>query len=238
MPSLPTSRVLVYAAFALIVLLAGGWSLAKAGRAADSAGSREADAALVVTLPGQVMGSGADGEGAQEGVGGIQSGFASTTTTSGPPIVVHVTGAVVRPGVYSLEPGARVFEAVAAAGGPIPEADEQSLSLATPLTDGAQVVVPAEGEAGGVNLGGGGGAVAGGVGGAAGGSGAGGGAMISLNTATAAELEELPGVGPKTAEQIVGSRDAEGPFASLEDLERVPGIGPKTIERFRGLAQP
>ena len=238
MPSLPTSRLLVYAAFALIVLLAGGWSLAKAGRAADSAGSGEPDAALVVTSAAAAPGSASDGQGGPVGAGGIQSGVALTTTTSLPPIMVHVTGAVVRPGVYSLEAGARVFAALAAAGGATPEADEQSLSLATPLTDGAQVVVPAEGEAGGVNLSGGGGASAGAPAGAAGGSGPGSGAMISLNTATAAELEELPGVGPKTAEQIVASRDAEGPFASLEDLERVPGIGPKTIERFRGLAQP
>ena len=238
MPSLPTSRLLVYAAFALIVLLAGGWSLAKAGRAADSAGSGEPDAAVVVTPAAAAPSSAPDGEGPPGGAAGIQSEAASTTTTSVPPIMVHVTGAVVRPGVYSLRAGARVFEALAAAGGPAPESDEQALSLATPLADGAQVVVPAEGEAGGVNPGSGGGASAGAAAGGAAGSGAGSGAMISLNTATAAELEELPGVGPKTAEQIVASRDAEGPFTSLEDLERVPGIGPKTIERFRGLAQP
>jgi len=143
-------------------------------------------------------------------------------------VVVHVAGAVDRPGVYSLPPGSRVTDAVAAAGGPATDAAVHVLNLARLLADGEQVYVPTQEEA------------AAGVTGppSAGGTAAGGGSaggLININTATAVELEELPGVGPATAAKIVDDRETNGPFTTPEDLMRVPGIGPKTFEAMKDL---
>lgn len=149
-----------------------------------------------------------------------QVSVASTTaTTGGPvPLVVHVAGAVVAPGVYVLDDRSRVTDAIIAAGGFTADADPDQLNLAALLVDGAQVRVPAEGE---VwiplpSLGGGGGAA-----GAAG--------PIDLNRATADDLETLPGVGPTTAAAIIAFRDENGPFTSVDGLLDVPGIGPAKL---------
>ncbi|MBN2848102.1 MAG: helix-hairpin-helix domain-containing protein [Coriobacteriia bacterium] len=143
-------------------------------------------------------------------------------------VVVHVAGAVNSPGVYSLPSGSRVTDAVSAAGGPATDAAVHVLNLARLLADGEQVYVPTQEEA------------AAGVTGppSAGGSVAGGGSaggLININTATAVELEELPGVGPATAATIVDDRETNGPFTTPEDLMRVPGIGPKTFEAMKDL---
>ena len=150
-----------------------------------------------------------------------QVSVASTTsTTGGPvPVVVHVAGAVVTPGVYVLDDHSRVTDAVIAAGGFTADADPDQLNLAALLMDGAQVRVPAEGE---VlvplpSLGGGGGAAAGTAG------------PIDLNRATADELDTLPGVGPSTAAAIIAFRDDNGPFTSVDGLLDVPGIGPAKL---------
>lgn len=143
------------------------------------------------------------------------------------PIVVHVAGAVVTPGVYELVDGARVEEALAAADGPLPDADPNALNLAAPLVDGSRIYVPLIGEevavlpavpvpADGID-------------------GDGTAAVIDVNEASAAELEDLPGVGPATATAIVAERDRNGPFLSVDDLDRVPGIGPGKIEALREL---
>jgi competence protein ComEA len=143
-------------------------------------------------------------------------------------VVVHVAGAVNRPGVYSLPSGSRVTDAVAAAGGPATDAAVHVLNLARLLADGEQVYVPTQEEAAAGVTGppSAGGTVAGG--GSAGG-------LININTATAVELEELPGVGPATAAKIVDDRETNGPFSTPEDLMRVPGIGPKTFESMKDL---
>ena len=158
-------------------------------------------------------------------------------TTSGPPvttasvIVVHVAGSVQQPGVYELDVGERVDDAVARAGGATVEADLSRINLAAPLADGARVYVPAEGEEvpDAVPIGGAG------PGAATAGADALPAGPVDVNRASAAELESLPGVGPSTAAAIVAERDRNGPFSSFEDLERVPGIGPAKLAALAGL---
>jgi competence protein ComEA len=149
-------------------------------------------------------------------------------------LVIHVVGAVRRPGLYRLREGSRVADAVARAGGATRRADLAALNLAAPLVDGVQVLVPPRvavagsgappGEAGSEAA----------VGEAAPGLGA----RLSLATATVAELDELPGVGPVTAQNILDYRTEHGPFRSVEDLDAVPGIGPARIEQLRELVTP
>lgn len=135
-------------------------------------------------------------------------------------VVVHVAGWVADPGIVTLHPGARVGDAVAAAGGVRPGARLQALNLARTVDDGDQVVVPGPGEPeNGESA-----VVEGGDDG-----------LIHLNTATAAELERLPGVGPVLAERIVEQRDADGPFEQVEDLLEVAGIGEAKLGSIREL---
>jgi competence protein ComEA len=158
---------------------------------------------------------------------------------------VYVTGAVARPDVVELPEGARVTDAVAACGGLRPEADPDAVNLAAALADGEQVHVPVLGEAArpvigaggatGAPAAGGGRAAGGGAASAAAGSGIAGtnGGVIDLNTATAVDLDTLPGIGPALAARIIAYRDANGPFAVVDDLTAVSGVGDKTLERFR-----
>lgn len=143
-------------------------------------------------------------------------------------IVVHVAGAVFTPGVYHLPADSRVADAVAAAGGGLATAALDSLNLARILSDGEQVYVLTTEQAAS-------GAPSPGTGGGAGpvDTGAGAEGRVNINTASATELEELPGVGPATAQKIVDEREANGPFAAPEDLMRVPGIGEKKFESLR-----
>lgn len=144
------------------------------------------------------------------------------------PIVVHAAGAVTRPGVYRLEASSRVSDLLDAAGGVGADADVDRLNLAAPLADGARVYVPRRGEPDpgaplAVDLGG--------VPGAGASPGSGG--KLDLNTATAAQLEELPGIGPATAAAIIDHRERNGPFRSIEGLLDVRGIGPAKLEQIR-----
>ncbi len=141
--------------------------------------------------------------------------------------MVDVTGAVRRPGVYRLAAGARVQAAVRRAGGARASADLSALNLAAKVADGAQVVVPVRGAAGGVAASAG---TAGGTSGP-GGSPAG---PVNLNTATAEQLDALDGVGPTTARKIVEYRAQHGGFGSLAELDKIPGIGPKRLAALRG----
>lgn len=141
-------------------------------------------------------------------------------------LTVHVAGAVRRPGVYQLEPGSRVDDAVQRAGGARRRADLSGLNLAAELEDGRQVLVPervrvaAAGAA----------AVAGGPRAAAP---AAPGVPLNLNTATPEQLDELDGIGPATAQQIVEFREAHGGFGTVEELAQVPGIGDKRLASLR-----
>jgi competence protein ComEA len=147
----------------------------------------------------------------------------AATPTVSATVTVHVVGEVRHPGVYELPGDARVRDAVTAAGGLLGAADESGINLARVAVDGEQIVVPRKGEA------------TGGAG-AAGGSGAGP-TKVDLNTATAAELDALPGVGPATAAKIVADRAANGPFRSVDDLMRVSGIGPAKFDALKDLVR-
>jgi competence protein ComEA len=132
--------------------------------------------------------------------------------------------------VFELAAGARVIDAVEAAGGALPDAVLAGVNLARPLMDGEQIVVPDEDSAAAP-------AAQGASGGAAGGAGppGAGGPGVNINTADAATLQTLPGVGPATASKIIADREANGPFKTPEDLMRVSGIGEKKLEAIREL---
>jgi len=138
------------------------------------------------------------------------------------PLVVHVAGWVAVPGLVEVPAGARVADAVAAAGGAKPGAGLAAMNLAAPVHDGEQVVVPGPAPAGGDGEAAAGGAVTPD-------------GRIRLNAATAAELDALPGVGPVLAERIVEQRESRGPFATVEDLLDVPGIGERKLASLRDL---
>ena len=158
----------------------------------------------------------------------------ASTRTARAIVVVHVVGAVRRPGLYRVREGARVADALERAGGATHRADLAALNLAAPLVDGVQVFVPP------TVLAAGGAAAPGEHDPTVESSGvaAGLGRKPSLTTATAEELDELPGVGPITAQKILDYRTEHGPFRSVDDLDAVPGIGPTRIEQLRELVTP
>lgn len=195
----PTARKAALVAGAVLVVLAVWWW----GRPADG-----------VTPVRTATGEASSGEATAAADPARPSMSASVT--------VHVVGAVMRPGVYSLSAGSRASDAVAAAGGLLGNAEQSGINLARQVADGEQLVVPVEGAgpatAAGASVGGK----------AAGGS-------VDLNTATAAELDTLPGVGPATAAKIIADRTENGPFRTTEDLMRVPGIGATRFESLKAL---
>jgi competence protein ComEA len=169
---------------------------------------------------------------ARGGTGSAQVGKPAPMRIERPastPPLVHVAGAVRHPGVYRLRDGDRVKDAVARAGGTRANADVNAINLAAKVADGQQVVVPKRG------------AGAPGSGDASGGASAADGAApqtpISLNSATAEQLDTLDGVGPATAQKILDWRRQHGGFRSIDDLGEVPGIGPKRLAALRGKVQ-
>jgi competence protein ComEA len=190
-------------------------------------------AALVVVvlgvryMQGQAHGSGAAVASTPAPASG--SGNGSVRLESRPTTValVHVAGAVRTPGVYRLRDGERVQDAVRRAGGPRAGADLNAINLAAKVADGQQVVVPRRAAAGAAPVSGAG---AGEPGGPAQ-------APVSLNTATAEQLDTLDGVGPATAAKILEYRRQHGGFRSIDDLGEIPGIGPKRLAALRGKVQ-
>jgi competence protein ComEA len=138
--------------------------------------------------------------------------------------LVHVAGAVQHPGVYRLREGERIQDAVRRAGGARRGADLNAINLAAKVADGQQVVVPRRGAAGAAPA-------------AASGAAAGPVQPVSLNTATAEQLDTLDGVGPATAQKILDWRQQHGGFRSIDDLGEVPGIGPKKLAALRTKVQ-
>ena len=139
------------------------------------------------------------------------------------PIVVQISGAVPRPGVYALPEGARVQDVISAAGGFLAEADKEFINLAQLLEDGERIDIPyIEGfsaviptpEVNPITVSS---------------------DLININTAASFELEALPGIGPTLAGRIVAYRDANGPFQSIEDIKDVSGIGDVLFERFKDM---
>jgi competence protein ComEA len=145
-------------------------------------------------------------------------------------VVVDVVGAVRRPGLYRLEQGARIADAVARAGGAGPKADLALINLAAPLADGEQVIVPKRGAAGAAAP-----AVAAGSGASSGGLPTG---PVHLSTATLEQLDALPGIGPVTAQKILDYRQKHGAFTSVDELDAVPGIGPARLDQLKDLVAP
>lgn len=192
MPEVSRVQVFVYAAVAVALLLIGLRALREEGGE---------EASFEVAAEGSGAGFSLNGEGGD--------------------VVVDVTGAVRRPGVYRLPAGSRVEDAVARAGGAEGHAVLEAINLAARLADGQQVVMPSSRP----------GAVA-----AAGAGGEDG--PISLGTATVEQLDTINGIGPVTAEDIIEFRDQHGGLASVEQLDQVSGIGPATMEALRERLQP
>jgi competence protein ComEA len=188
-PELSRSQLLIYAVIAVAVIVIGARWIRSSG--APSTGGAELSFAAD---------SAHEGEGTRD-------------------VVVHVAGAVGRPGVYRLPTGSRVTDAVRRAGGFARGADHDGINLAARLSDGQQVVVPGQG--------------AGPVAAPGGQSG-----PISLGNATVEELDQIEGIGPVTAQKIIEFRDEHGGLSSINQLDEVDGIGPATMETLRSDLQP
>ncbi len=128
--------------------------------------------------------------------------------------MVQVSGAVWQPGVYAVDPSTRLVDVVKLAGGVLPEGDVSGLNFANRMTDGQHVVIPyrQSGSRSGV-------------------------ALVSINMASAVELETIPGIGPAMAQRIVSDRVRHGAYPNINSLTRVPGIGEKTVDRIRSRIQ-
>ena len=198
MPTVSRGRALAYLAVVLCLLALGGRVLLAGGARSGNGRTAEPLAALE-----------------------IESSAAQTAEPE--LLVVHVVGAVRRPGLYRLEPGSRVADAIRRAGGAKPKAALALVNLAAPVADGQQIVVPARGRAAPQGTAPVAGAPTG---------------PVHLNTATLEELDTLPGVGPVTAQRILDYRAKHGSFSSVDELDAIPGIGPARLEQLRELVAP
>jgi competence protein ComEA len=201
MPELSRSQLAVYGAVAVALLLLGV-------RAIRAEGSGDSSYSSSLSSSPSAAGSGS---------------FSLNSGGSGGDVVVDVTGAVARPGVYRLPSGARVTDAVQRAGGATGSAMLEAINLAARLADGQQVVVPKR-SPGGAPLAAAGTASEEGP--------------ISLGTATVEQLDTIDGIGPVTAQDIVEFREQHGGLSSVDQLDQVSGIGPATMESLRARLQP
>jgi competence protein ComEA len=193
MPSVSRPRAIAYLVVVLVVLALGGRFLVGA-----------------IAKPGEPAGQPA-----------LALDATSVTEPPPPEVVVHVVGAVRRPGLYQLPEGSRTDDAIRRAGGAGPRADLSLVNLAAPVADGQQILVPTRTKPGATP------AVADAAPAPSG--------PVHLNTATLEQLDELPGVGPVTAEKILAYREEHGAFQSIDELDAVPGIGPARLEELRQL---
>ena len=196
MPSIPTRQIVLYA-FAAAVVLFVGWRYQPGASSGQTYGVATTEQSASAAPASDAAASAADAV-----------------------VVVDVSGAVRRPGVYRLASGARVLAAIRRAG-VRPAADLAAVNLAARLTDGEQVIVPVRGR--------GATAAAGAAVGAAAPA-----APVSLNSATLEQLETLDGIGPALAQRIVDYRTAHGGFKSLAELDQVSGIGPARLAALHG----
>jgi competence protein ComEA len=198
MPEISRRRALAYAAVLLVLIfLAGRLVVGGGGRSSGDERDPAPQAALVAE------------------------------TAPAPRVVVHVVGAVHRPGLYRLAEGSRVDDAIRRAGGAKPKAALVLVNLAAPVADGQQVVVPARGAAATSAAPGASASTGGGAATPAG--------RVHLNTATLEQLDALPGIGPVTAQKILDYRERKGAFSSVEELDAVPGIGPTRLAELKEL---
>jgi competence protein ComEA len=200
-PELSRSQVVVYGAVAIALLLVG----ARAIRAEGSSGSSYSSSS------------------SSDSSGGGGGGISFSPSGQASDVIVDVTGAVGRPGVYRLPAGSRVTDAVDRAGGASGKAQLEAINLAARLADGQQVVVPEQGP--------GGASVSAGASSTEEGP-------ISLGTATVEQLDTIDGIGPVTAQDIIDFREQHGGLGSVDQLDQVSGIGPATMESLRARLQP
>lgn len=208
MPELSRTQVAVYGAIAVALLFVGA-------RAVRGEGGGGSDSGYTSSYDDYSSESGGEDEAEPESSIAVEAG--------GSDVVVDVTGAVRRPGVYRMPAGSRVDDAVKRAGGATVKAVLDAINLAARLADGQQVVVPEDGPATGTSP-------------AAATESEDG--PISLATATAAELDTIDGIGPVTAEDIIGFREEHGGLSSVDQLDQISGIGPATMEALRERLQP
>lgn len=199
MPTISRGRALAYLAAVAIVLVVGGRFLIGSDRSQPAPEPVQTLSALELEQADAVAAS------------------------SQQHVVVHVAGAVRRPGLYELPSASRIDDAIRAAGGARPRAALELVNLAAPVSDGQQIVVPLRGA-------GSSGAATGSVGSALDPAG-----PVHLNSATLEELDGLPGVGPVTAQRILEYRTEHGPFTAVDELDAIPGIGPARLEQLREL---
>ncbi len=204
----------VVVAILVVIAVASGLAMASFGGHSSSVSFERSDEASVSDVHGAGDASSDD--------------ESSAKSSSAAEVYVDVDGAVVRPGVYRLKDGARVSQAIDAAGGLTAEADVTGLNRASKVADGQKIYVPKVGEQQTVSADGGadGGAVlASGANDVAG--------LVNINTASAAELQTLSGIGPSMAQSIIDERTKNGAFASVDDLMRVSGIGEKKLAKIK-----
>jgi competence protein ComEA len=201
MPELSRTQVAVYGAIAVALLFVGA-------RAVRGEGGGGSDSGYTSSYDDYSSDSGREDDAESESNFSVEEG--------GSDVVVDVTGAVQKPGVYRMPAGSRVNDAVKRAGGATAKAAVDSINLAARLADGQQVVVPEDGPDP-----------------AAVAVGDGEEGPISLSTATAAELDTIDGIGPVTAEDIIDFREEHGGLSSVDQLDQISGIGPATMEALR-----
>lgn len=144
-------------------------------------------------------------------------------------VAVHIGGAVRNPGLYYIPANSRVADAIQTAGGPTSDADLDAINLASKITDGSKVIVPSKVKVSNISS-----SLSNSLEGASTGINSSN-KKININTATAKELEELPGIGPALAGRIVSYRETNGPFKSIEEIKKVSGIGEKKFEAIKDL---
>ncbi len=241
------SLILLITVMVAIVLSLESWNSAEVSR---ELGQHQREEAATDGLRGGNVAAEAEGSHieADPGEGGrneVEEG--PTPADAGEPsaltVFVHVTGQVVSPGLYELPMNARVYDAIEAAGGPTDSADTDAINLASPLIDGQQLLVPKPGElpppmdtANGQALDGQASqdSTAASVNPTGAGAASGGG-RVNINTATAEQLDTLPGVGPAIAQRIIEFRETHGGFTTVTDLRSVSGIGPAMMSKLQDL---
>lgn len=214
------------AVMAVAVLLAVGAAFLRSSSPPPRLTLPKADPGSAAAAPEAAPAGGPDTPGTQ--APGTQAPGTTTPVT----VTVHVAGQVVHPGVYAVPAGARVADAIVAAGGASPEADAEQLNLAARVADAERIYVPKQGEA--VSTAGPVPVPASSGPGTASTAAA---RPLDLNTATAEQLEALPGIGPATSKAILTYRGSHGRFRSVTELLDVPGIGPAKLEALRPLVR-
>ncbi|GAA3864494.1 hypothetical protein GCM10022381_05450 [Leifsonia kafniensis] len=225
----PRVRIGIGAAIVLLILALIVAVVVSAFRQ-ESGSTVVAPGSMTTSMSPNDASGGADAA-ASPSAAGQDSESGAGTTGEGAFLFVHVLGAVRKPGLFQLAEGARVVDAIAAAGGLSEAGDPAGVNLARAVSDGEQLYVPARGEAQPQAP------PASGGGGAVGGSASGGvvAALVNLNTATIADLDSLPRIGPAMAQRIIDFRTANGRFSSIDELRNVTGIGEKTFDGLKDL---